>query len=278
MDYNETEQVIYWTQQKRGRLSALASALGFDRRVFHERLNNNRTVSLDVEVVRLHQKIIETKEKNSTDLLATLKNWLESRDNRKKALAAALQASNATVSKWINADPEDTILMGWVDEIVKVIPIIEKTERDNYGENRRISNRLVKRYNAEEAHSIPEIVDLADRLMKFSNTEIKTATVFITKGKIVAAGWSINSLSKNYEPREKNRTQDDTKVSSVELCLQAIENKHKNIDTVVSIGNLDSKDIALLEQANPRVVFHNMKNEKLIDVLKDKNITVCKLQ
>ncbi|WP_151765822.1 hypothetical protein [Acinetobacter colistiniresistens] len=277
MNYNETEQVINWTQIKRGRLTALASALGFDRRTFHERLNNYRTVSLDVHNVRLQQEIIEAKEKNSIDLLAALKNWLQQRDNRKKALAEALQASNATISKWIKADPEDTILMGWVDEIRKVIPVIEKNERDNYGENRRIANRLVRKYNAAEAHSIPDIVELAEQLLKFSNTEVKTATVFFSKGKIVAAGWAINSLSKNYEPREKNRTQDDTKVSSVELCLQVIENKHKNIDTVVSIGNLDSKDIALLEQANPRVVFHNLKNEKVMNVLTDKNITVCKL-
>jgi hypothetical protein len=224
-------------------------------------------------------KIIEKRETKSKELLASLKIWLQQRDNRKKTLAEALQASNATVSKWINAVPDDTILMGWVYEIEKVIPVIEKDERNNYGDNRRIAKRLVKKYNLDEAHSIPEIVVLAETLLSFSNTKIQTATVFLTKGKIVAAGWSINSLSKDYEPRIKNGNQFDTKVSSVELCLQDIENKHKNIDTVVSIGDLDSKDIALLEQANPRVVFHNMlKNEKVIDVLKDKNITVCKLQ
>lgn len=279
MNYNQTERVLNWTQKKRGRLTALAAALGFDRRTLHDRLNNYRTVSLDVEVVKLHQVIIETKERNSTDLLASLKIWLQQRDNRKKALAEALQASNATVSKWINADPDDTLLMGWVDGIKKVIPEIEKFERDNYGENRRIANRLVKKYNAEAAHSIPEIVELAEKLLNFSNAEVKTATIYFTKGKIVAAGWSINSLSKDYEPRLKSRNQDETNVSSIEICNQVIENKHKNIDTVVSIGNLNSEDIALLEQANPRVVFHNMlKNEKVVDVLKDKNITVCKLQ
>ncbi|WP_417212009.1 hypothetical protein [Acinetobacter venetianus] len=278
MDYNETEQVVAWAQLKRGRLTALAAALGFDRRTLHERLNKYRAVSLDVEVVRLQQEIIEEKEIRSTDSLAKLKIWLQSRKYRNKALAEALQQSNAAISKWLHADPEETILMGWVDEIEKVIPVIEKNERDNYGENRHIANRLMKEYNAELAHSINEIVDLAKSLLQFSNVDEKTATVFFAKGKIVATGWSINSLSKNYKPRKKSGDQVDETVSSVEICLQAVENKHKNIDTVVSIGNLNTKDIALLEQANPRVVFHDMESEKLIDVLRDKNITVCKLQ
>lgn len=276
MNFSETERVIHWTKNKRGRLSRLASALGFDRRVFHDRLNGFKTVSLDYSTVSLNQRIIESKEDKAKQTLADLKLWIAKRDNRKKSLAMHLQISNAAVAKWLNADIEDTCLIGWINEIQVAIPLIENSELNNYLDNRRLADRLVKSYAKAKKYSTSELVELANELLNFSNAELKAATVFFQKGKIVAAGWAIDSLSKNSEAFFQNGNQDRKNIGSVEMCNYLIENKHKNIDTVVCVGDLSMADIDLLKKSNPRIIFHKM-DDNVIGVLRSKNITVCKL-
>lgn len=278
MDYKQTDLVVIWTKKKRGRLTALGSALGFDRRTMHERLISYRTVSIDFEVVLFHQQIIEAKEKQSVQLLAELKIWLSHRDNRKKALALELGASNASVSKWFNADVDDTCLMNWIQPIQAAMPAIEQKERNNFAENRRIANRLIKHYNAASKHKPEQLAELAHALLDYSNTEKKTATVFFSKSRVVAAGWMINSLSIGFE-HGKNGNQADETVSSVEICILNLpKNKHFDIDTAIFIGEPDQRDIKLLISIKPKILFHETENENFLKLLREQNITVCPLK
>lgn len=276
MNYIETETVIQWAQMKRGRLTALASSLGFDRRVFHNRLNNFKTHSLDVDTVWLQQAIIEQKEIEAKNTLLNLKIWLGERNNRKKALAVSLSLSTSTITGWFKADSEDTCLIDWLDSLKEVLPKIEQDELNNFSENRIISNAYVREYNRNKAFSINELYELARKLIKFSNAENKTAIVVFSRGRIIATGWAINSLSKNFIYHGSLGKQGHD-ISCAEICSQNLKKQYKTLETVVCVGELDANDLFFIEKMNPNVFFHNLRNDEVLNVLKSKNTAVCKL-